>query len=33
MAAHRPAFEAACPDREALLELRWPLFVHARRKR
>ena len=32
VAAHRSAFEAACPDREAPLELRWPLFIHARRK-
>lgn len=32
VAAHRPAFEAACPDPGTRLELRWPLFVHARRK-
>ena len=32
VAAHRSAFEAACPDPAARLELRWPLFVHARRK-
>lgn len=32
VAAHRPAFEAACPDLGAAFEVRWPLFVHARRK-
>jgi SAM-dependent methyltransferase len=28
---HRATFEAAWPD-DALVEVRWPLFVHARRK-
>jgi SAM-dependent methyltransferase len=30
--AHRAAFEAAWPDAEAPVDVRWPLFVHARRK-
>jgi SAM-dependent methyltransferase len=32
VAAHAPALAAAWGDPDALCEVRWPLFVHARRK-